>query len=881
MFIMKAINVVKRIVATGMGLTMVGATIFGASAAYSLSDFPKPFVENGTPASNLAIVVGENAAATDVAGAVDVALALQAAAVTKVPVAGSRGGVTVEGDAVAVGSTSDLLEINEVIGSVRETLTEVDLDMLKGGQIVTDEGSTEYNQYLRLPEDGNGGKVAFGKDERDRVGHYLNWPADTEVFEWALEFEEGLKSSVKDGKLTDFHDQDIMILGQPFVVVNTDIDFHLSKAASSGMAPSRFQVDLMGGAISAILGENDKETYTVDGKEYEVEVLVISETANSGDGAVKFRINGEITDELTDGETDVLADGTQVGIRDIMATGKDIQKSVVQFYLGAYKVSFSDDNISDTRNQSGGVSVNEEIVTKGKVQIKGKSNVVSSGAENQSRADQLARVKEAQIDYIKYFLDADSVLGDVFVPPGSGVREQLQEPEGMLTPAWDIVYQGLTDTGTTTVVVDPRGNDEYNLQFTNQEGIFYDIPLVSHQSPLACLKYGDNNDDLWFIEAANTKHAQVTRRDFFVLSNCNPGTAKNTCFSHVLRYDSIDTTNNKLVFTDLGTGTREVTYDNATRLAELVVGGVTYSVYIDGNVATAGSINLSIDLTGDGDVAGDQAFIGIQGDGLLSLGNNNTNDTVNNGSFACAGNFSVGNATGGKAAHEINITLTTLSKEFDEASTNENITWGIQNRSSNRIGIRSRSLRNATGVLFGLFTLEENEDLEQALSGYGVFFEEFVPTGNTEAESLTIEYPLSQRGGEVFVTGGAIKTSVSDTGFSEKINPIPTTVSMEDSEVDDVTRYNAVVIGGACANTVSAKLVGNPEPCWSHVPENKAVVKAFEHDNGNVALLVAGFTAKDTRRATTALASGQLNSVSGSEAEVTGTSLSDIRVKAV
>lgn len=850
---MKAINVIKRIVATGMGLTMVGATIFGASAAYSLSSYPEPFVAKGAPASNLAIVVGENAAASDVAGAVDIALGLQAVAVTKVPIPGSKGGVTVEGDAVSIGSTSQLLNIDQVIGAVRETLTEVDLDMLKGGQIVTDQGSTEYNQYLRFQTSGAGGKVVFNKDERDRVGHYLFWPADTQIFEWNLEFEEGLKSKIKDGTLQDLNDQDIMILGQPFVVVNTDISF---EGASGN--PTRLKIDLMGGAISAILGENDKETYEVDGKQYEVEVLVISETANGGNGAVKFRINGEITDELRDGETDVLADGTQVGIRDIMATGKDIQKSVVQFYLGAYKISFEDRNISDTNNQTAGVSVNEESITKSKVQIKGKTLVMN---------------KTAEIDYIKYYLDADSVLGDVYVPPGSGVREQLNTPEGMLTPAWDIVYQGLTDTGTTNVVFDPRGNDEYNLQFTNQEGIFYDMPLMSNQAPLKCLKWGDNNDDLWFIESANMATYFVTKRDFFVLSNCMPSTNKDTCFTHVLRYDAVDTTNNKLTFTDLGTGTRDVTFDNTTRKAELVVGGVVYQASVD----TVEPYNLTVDLNGDGAVNGGKAYIATQGDELIDLGWNNTNETGHSGPIACAGQFPGGSATG---AGEMNVTFNTLAKEFDQAATSENITVSIVNRSSNTIGLRTNSLTNTTGTLFGLFTLEENEDLQQALSGYGLFFEEFRPTGGTEAESMTVEIPLSQRGGEVYVTGGAVKTSVSESGFSEKVNPIPTTVSIQDSDVDDVTKYNAIVVGGPCANTVSAKLMGNPEPCWKDFTEGKAIVKAFEHDNGNVAVLVAGFGAKDTRRATTAVAAGDLASVKGAEAEVGGT-MTDIKVTAV
>src|SRR5574341_43541 len=365
---MKAIQAIKKMVALGMGVTMVGATIFGASAA-QLSDWPAPFIVDGTPASNLAVVVGDAADAIDVVGMGDIVGGLQAAAVVKTTLAAGGGkGVVVEGDAVEIGSTSDLLELNEPIGDVRETITEVDLDMLKGGQIVTDEGSTEYNQYLRFNTTNQSttpasGAVIFAEDERDRVGHYLHWDDGSRLFQWELEFEEGLESETELDDLVDLEDEDIIMLGQPFVIVDTDL-----KNRSD--APD-LTIELMGGAISAILGENDKETYVVDGKEYEVEVLVISETARDGEGAVKFRINGEITDELEDGETDVLADGTQIGIRDILATGKDIQKSIVQFYLGAYKVEFNDKNTTDGIAQPAGTEVNEESIEASFVLVRG------------------------------------------------------------------------------------------------------------------------------------------------------------------------------------------------------------------------------------------------------------------------------------------------------------------------------------------------------------------------------------------------------------------------------------------------------------------------------------------------------------------------------
>ena len=903
---MKAIQAIKKMVALGMGLTMVGATIFGASA-YKLADYPAPFIVNGTPASNLAIIVGDQADGSDVVGAVDIIQSLQTMAVIKTAAAGAPSQLVVEGDAVEIGSTSDLLEIGELIGDVRETLTEVDLDMLKGGQIVTDEGSTEFNQYLRFPQptevtDPLSTAVIFAEDERDRVGHYLFINDGDTLFQWELEFEEGLESSVEIDDLVDLEDEDITVLGQPFVIVDTDVVNNTNAFGNNvlfGGSPD-LTLELIGGAVSAVLGENDKETYVVDGKEYEVEVLVISETAAAGEGAVKFRINGEITDELEDGETDVLADGTQIGIRDILATGKDIQKSIVQFYLGAYKVEFRDSNTSDALPLQAGTEVNEETIEDSFVIIRGTFTQGSPSATSLTGA-------EFEIQTVVYNLTADAVLGDMYIPPGTGVREQLDEPEGMLTPSWDIRYEGLMDTGVTLVRIDAAGDDEYDFEFTNQEGIFFDFPLLSNEAGNAAgaFKFGDDDDDLWFTEFTNATTASVafstavglsinqfyiTDDDFFVLSNCDINTNDNTCFSHILRYDSIDSTNRQLTFTDLGTGTREVTFDGTTFTADLVVGGITYRIGVSNAAGAATTpFNLTIDLNGDGDLSNcTQAIIGIQGEGLVDLGEE-LNIIINGASSpfslpATTSAASNGCGNGTTAQTWNNVSLTTLSKEFDESTINENISINITARASNEIGIDNidnSSPSTGAGIFFGLFDLEENEDLEQFLTGYGVFGELFDPTGDDEAEDLTIEYPLSQRGARVFVTGGVVTTTSVAAGGGERVQPIQIGAAKLASEVSDVSMYNAVVVGGPCANPIAAALLGNPEPCYESVPANKAIVKLFEHTNGNVALLVNGRSALNTRQGSRALATGDVNKVMGMEAEVSGTTLTDITVRAV
>jgi hypothetical protein len=887
---MKAIQAVKKMVALGMGLTMVGATIFGASAA-NLSDYPAPFVVNGTPASNLAVIVGDQADGADVIGAVDIIQSLQSLAVVKSAGAGTGPSqLVVEGDAVEIGSTSDLLEIGESLGDVRETLTEVDLDMLKGGQIVTDKGSTEYNQYLRLPINGSQpyhGAVIFSEDERDRVGHYLFLNDGDLVFQWELEFEEGLESAIEGDDLKDLEDEDITILGQPFVLVDSDVfapGFAAVNVTAGGVAP-QLTLELIGGAVSAVLGENDAQTFVVDGKEYEVEVLVISETAAQGEGSVKFRINGEITDELEDGETDVLADGTQIGIRDILATGKDIQKSIVQFYLGAYKVEFRDTNTADNIFQGAGTEVNEETIEDSAVRILGQFTRAGSSTTSLTGA-------VYEIQNIQYNLTADAVLGDMYVPPGTGVREQLDEPEGMLTPNWDIRYEGLMDTGVTLVRIDSAGDDEYDLEFTNQEGIFFDFPLASNESGMVggVFKYGDDDDSLWFTEfnsdgsagvfttapTVATFNYYIQDDDFFVVSNCNLAVNDDTCFSHVLRFDSVDSTNRQLTFTDVGTGTREVTYTSGTNIAQLVVGGITYAVAVNPN----NNQTIVVDLNGDGVLGNNtRVVIGIQGEGLLSLGCQQNPEATANISQPGLGS-SNGTCDPGTPSTMFNVTLTTLAKEFDEATTNENITIEIAGATPDNINI-VRIVNESADFWSTLLELEENDDISQALTAYGVFFELFDNDNNNDAEDLTIEYPLSQRGARVFVTGGVITTTTVSGGGVEKVQPIQIGAAKLASEVSSVSMYNAVVVGGPCANPIAASLLGNPEPCYESVPMNKAIVKLFEHTNGNVALLINGRSALNTRQGARAVATGQIKSVTGKEAEVSGTTLADVTVRAV
>ena len=76
-------KVVKKIVALASGAMMVGATLLGASASYTLADFPAPFIEDGIANTKIVIPSSPKASASDAAGAAKIALGLQAAATSE------------------------------------------------------------------------------------------------------------------------------------------------------------------------------------------------------------------------------------------------------------------------------------------------------------------------------------------------------------------------------------------------------------------------------------------------------------------------------------------------------------------------------------------------------------------------------------------------------------------------------------------------------------------------------------------------------------------------------------------------------------------------------------------------------------------------------
>ena len=159
---------------------------------------------------------------------------------------------------------------------------------------------------------------------------------------------------------------------------------------------------------------------------------------------------------------------------------------------------------------------------------------------------------------------------------------------------------------------------------------------------------------------------------------------------------------------------------------------------------------------------------------------------------------------------------------------------------------------------------------------YGIIIRDPEDHGNND--EVEMEIPGDQVKANVVVkTTGASVASTS--GTSQSVNPIAVGMGVLDKDAT-VGDENLIVVGGPCANTIAAELLGNPDPCGEGFEMGKAKLKAFD-SGSKVSILVAGYEAMETQGACRVLADYEDYALSGDDMEVTVTSLTDLEVAAV
>ena len=541
-----------------------------------------------------------------------------------------------------VETSSDKLEIGETFANVIPSLTSKEIPELQSSTIKT-KGTTKYNQYLRfsgLPYPYTG----LAKNSKNEVEDYLivtrNTGATNAFFEYELEFESGLESDISSNSLKDLIGQQLYIFDQAYTI---------TLATATG---NTVEIQMLSGGASDTIEKGQTKQITLDSKTYNIKVLSVEQST----GKVKLEVDGQPISSMIKGEVQDIGNGNYIGITKILFSSGGSSNDMVEVFIGAQIIELKDKNYVDGNFE-------EEVKINTHKQTSAYVNIIASLSGT-----------TLKISKIKYRVA--SILGQK-VKKGTFLSDYLGDQVDSLLGNWDVLYQGLKTVPANAILFAPSGSDdEYKISFKNNNGnTFTNIPFLSSKGTF---KLGDATNDLVIQE-----NTAIDINDYFILTSRNDKTGN----TYVLRYNSIDTTQQSLKIFDYSTSSeKSVSYQNSTSAGligtfELNIG----TIKTNGTISSASGNALTVDLNTDGSAGSNVVYIVTEGGGVL--------------------------VTEALAGSTYTMNLRTESSQFEENATDENIQFVFESRSGNKIGVQS----TFTGITT---TTKDNEVL--GLSNYGV-----------------------------------------------------------------------------------------------------------------------------------------------------------------
>ena len=830
---MKLRKTIKKIVALTTGATMLGATLLGAMAA-DLSDYPNPlFIKDGK--FDGLIVIGADADTQDMLGAMDIISSLQAVAV-----AGSIGTsatVSTVGDVYKFEKSSDKLNMGDNLPAIRSKLSDTHLPIvLADGTFSTAKGAKyDYEQEITIDAGATVQHFADKDYEDDKPVVGIKFARNDGILTYVLEFSKNAKSTTNAADdLEEFEDRQIEMLGEVFDIIGSD--------------NSSAELELMRGALKPTLEEGETQTYIINGKEYEVTALIIDDTNSK----VKFKINGEVTDSMVKGDVYQLADGVNVGAREILPNeAGDVTQDMVEFYLGAKKIVLA------TGEE---LSIDDEDVSK--------VDVTVTTATGTSDKEELEKIQIAWVADDDLFLTED---GNEVVMPG---LESLKlSMEGF--------YKG--------------AEEEIKVYASGSDTITLDAPLKDYDVSLDVLFDSGANGDWNYTGGGTTKRVitetcdnvtiDMDTDEYFVVTKVDGKEAETA----VLQLTKVDDTNGVTIKDYTGkivTENKKIgkTFD----IADMTVIVHNYS-------ETNSAVNLSIT---------DVSCIGstlVTAEGLrITLPTDNTyvqnitsnvptaalvNCTDANFANTIKVNLSSFNGTGGGLNASKICYAPSWIMNMSEEDKDENIaSIGFQDY---QLNLTFNSDSEGTVKLVAKTNLSNDKtysiDDSKRYAGYinSSVSSKIIEDKVADQYEIEITYPGEETYAEVYLGSKASKVTTTTGTESVAVTKIEVGAAVMDTSLTTYTDQNLIVVGGPAINRAAAALLGKTYPAYgadSGITENSGMIKLVEQADGAVALIVAGWEAGDTQRASRVAAEYDSYALSGAEVIVTGTSMTDISV---
>jgi hypothetical protein len=293
----------RKIAALGTGALMLGATLTGALAAKDLGSWTTDFITNGV-LDNTVIAVGKTAQTSDVLGAIDIAAALQAAAVSPVALETSTAiaptvtsGVKVEKSGNKFNYADD---IDGVLGST--ALDDTDLpDMLGDGKIDESEGAKSNKEDFSQTLTFSSGTAVFNLYQDDDLapdgGNYL-FLDNTQLYSYTFEFDSAVNFDTS-AVSADWSGAKLDIQGNTYTITDASVD-------SNGLLD---ELTLVSGDSTVWLVQD--QPYTLGGH-----TVTVVDVSNSED---KCGVNVDgVTVWVSEGSTEDFGD-LSIGVLDVVA----------------------------------------------------------------------------------------------------------------------------------------------------------------------------------------------------------------------------------------------------------------------------------------------------------------------------------------------------------------------------------------------------------------------------------------------------------------------------------------------------------------------------------------------------------------------------------
>jgi hypothetical protein len=734
----------RKISAIAASALMTGMTLGVAAAA----NYPAPFVSGGV--ANVAVVYGTGAGVSSLdlvqAGNIQESLGEFV----------SGGSVVVEGgESFALDKASNHFNLGQALNVPYSSLDDGEMDFLADGTYKDGDVNEDYTQTITPSSK----TLTFFtdndyNDEEPTLG--FHWTNGQNILDYDIEFDDAIP-------FTDLEDTDMPLMGREYYVL--DVDFSTNNT-----------ITLLDSAEKVVLSEG--ESLPVEGKTVSIEF--ISETE------VKFNVDGEITDKLSDHEYQELDDGSYIVANEIMYAAKEVGISKVEFSIGAGKLELLNGEEIEVNDED----VDGLVVTFTKSGATGLTNLNFAWASD----DDSFLTKENAL-VMPTFETISLVFGGMDFPEDpeivsleNGETMKLSMGNYELPLFWldtdvstGVGYLGEEDNPIITAV------RTLGATLTNASGNLYNATTLAHGGLYL------TEDQRFLVTSLDTDLSDI-----------------DTLYYEVTKIDYED--DELLVELDDLIGSRDITFDDTD------------------DTPTEGDVTLEIQQVNDTHV-----FLNF----TASSGTISYNTVVSEKGLEVT--------LPAKYYGQTNDFITGVDLTFIEADKDEDLGTGMQFTAT----VKNTS-NEKLHVALDNVTVEEYADDKY----YGYIVSDLATKVTTDETGDEYDWDLEYYGAEVTadvqIVGGAATVSDSENTLGN--------ILVKDTEVSSVATKNLIVVGGSCINSAAAALVGGTKcgAAWTEatgIGAGQFLIKGYADSTitSELALLVAGYEADDTVKATTYL----------------------------